>query len=915
MVTRMTMMVAALTVSGMLTATVSADDKKPDFPAFDKVSEGFTKVDPIGNGEKSLYTVWTNKKTSDMLAELPRGWEKQKYFVAVTQAAGSDFAGLQGPERYVYWRRYDKRLALMQPEMNTRSTGEAESRDSVERLFTDRVLLDIPIVAMGPGGQPVIDMDELLVGQAGKFLGFGGGNMNARLANIAKAKVFPQNIEIAFEAPGTGGKLQTIHYSISLIPDKSSYKPRVADERVGYFMTTFRDLGEYGPDDDKWKRNIHRWHLEKRDPKLSLSPPKEPIVYYVEHTVPVRYRRWVRAGVEYWNEAFREIGLDNAIEVRYQDKDTGAHMDKDPEDVQYNFLRWLNNDISTAIGPSRAHPITGQILDADIVLTDGWIRAFWRWYNEDMPQVAVEGMTPETLLWFEENPDWDPRLLLRPQVEREQIMLQREHRRELVARGETDLASAINAGENLYMKELTAWLGSDARLCMAADHLAFDMAFASLMMPDLIARGEGDSEADMLDGIPEWFIGPMIADLVCHEVGHTLGLRHNFKASSIYTLEEINSPDWKGKKPITGSVMDYNPTNFNFNEMWGDAQGDYAMMMVGPYDKWAIEYGYTFDDPKKVLERVSEPELVYLTDDDRSGPDPYARTYDLSANPHDFAKNQMAVVEHQREQILGDFVKDGESWSNARRGYAITLGQQMRMISMMGNWVGGAHVSRARKGDPDAGPPITVVDPDKQREALDFVINNSFYDESFGLSPDLLLHMTVDKWSDQSQGDRGDPAWEVHDRIMGIQGTALSMIMNPTTLTRVYDNEFRTPTEDDALTLAEVMGRVANAAFEEFDEDINGETFTNREPMISSLRRNLQSQLIDRLITLATRDSGPMPRPVRTLATDRLRQLDKKLDSLVKAADKGQIDEYTGAHIRDLNDRIKKSLDAIYLMQ
>ncbi|MCA9295607.1 MAG: zinc-dependent metalloprotease, partial [Phycisphaerales bacterium] len=549
------------------------------------------------------------------------------------------------------------------------------------------------------------------------------------------------------------------------------------------------------------------------------------------------------------------------------------------------------------------------------VLTDGWIRAFWRWYNEDMPQVAVEGMTPETLLWFEENPEWDPRLLLRPQVEREQVMLEREHRRELVARGETDLASSISAGENLYQKELSAWLGNDARLCMAADHLAFDMAFASLMMPDLVARGEGDADADMLDGIPEWFIGPMIADLVCHEVGHTLGLRHNFKASSIYTMEQINSPEWKGKKPITGSVMDYNPTNFNFNSMWGDTQGDYAMMMVGPYDKWAIEYGYTFDDPEKVLERVSDPELVFLTDDDRSGPDPYARTYDLSANPLDFAKNQMAVVEYQRDQILGDFVKDGESWSNARRGYAITLGQQMRMLSMMANWIGGAHVSRARKGDPDAGAPITVVDPDKQREALDFVINNAFYDDAFGLSPDLLVHMTVDKWSDQSQGDRGDPAWEVHDRVMGIQGSAISMIMNPTTLTRVYDNEFRTPADEDALTLAEVVGHVCDAAYEELDKGVNGTTFTNREPMISSLRRNLQSQMTDRLIALATRDSGPMPRPVRTLATDRLRQIDKKLDKLTKAADKGQIDEYTAAHIRDLSDRIKKALDAIYVMQ
>ena len=100
----------------------------------------------------------------------------------------------------------------------------------------------------------------------------------------------------------------------------------------------------------------------------------------------------------------------------------------------------------------------------------------------------------------------------------------------------------------------------------------------------------------MLDGMPESFIGPLLADLVSHEVGHTLGLRHNFKASSVYKLAEMNSEELKGKKPFAGSVMDYLPTNFKVER--GEIQGDYAMIGVGPYDMWAIEYGYTFDDKK-----------------------------------------------------------------------------------------------------------------------------------------------------------------------------------------------------------------------------------------------------------------------------------------------------------------------------
>src|SRR5690606_24288514 len=104
-----------------------------------------------------------------------------------------------------------------------------------------------------------------------------------------------------------------------------------------------------------------------------------------------------------WNKAFEKTGLSNAIEVHYQDKQLGidgGHMDKDPEDVRYNFVRWLNNNVGTAIGPSRVNPLTGEILDADIILTDGWIRHYWNQYHEVMPDIAMEGFGPETLAWL-----------------------------------------------------------------------------------------------------------------------------------------------------------------------------------------------------------------------------------------------------------------------------------------------------------------------------------------------------------------------------------------------------------------------------------------------------------------------------------------------------------------------------------
>ncbi len=398
--------------------------------------------------------------------------------------------------------------------------------------------------------------------------------------------------------------------------------------------------------------------------------------------------------------------------------------------------------------------------------------------------------------------------------------------------------------------------------------------------------------------------------LVAHEVGHTLGLRHNFKASSIYSMQEINSPEWKGKKPLAGSVMDYLPPNFNLET--GEIQGDFTMIGIGPYDRWAIEYGYTFDDPKKVLKRVSEPELAYLTDDETSGPDPFARRYDFSSDPLTYAKNQMRIVDQHRGRILEKFVKDGQSWSRARRGYRTTLSMQMRMLSMMANWIGGANVNRDRKGDPGDRVPISVVEADTQRAALDWVIEHAFRDEAFALTPELLLHMTVDKWSDRSPGDRGAPTWAVHDQIAAIQSSTLTMLLNPTTLRGVYDNEFRTPKTEAAMTVPELMTTVTDAVYTELGTDLDGATFTDRYPMISSLRRGLQSSLTDRLIVLSSGDRV-MPRPIRTLATHHLRQLTDRLGAVLEKGEGGQVDGYTVAHLEDLKDRVDKALNRMYV--
>ncbi len=978
---------ALAAMAGRSGGGASSGASKDGLKSWKDVSKDFTKVVSTADGN-SFYNLYINKKTNQVLAELPRGYESQNHFFAMTVAGGEIFAGLQSGDLYTKWRRIGNRMALIQPQIAVRSTGDQESKDSVETVFTDRVLLDVAILAMGPSGQPVIDMDDLLVGKATTFFRRSARGLQKGLTVVDSIKAFPNNIEIAFEGPVMGGTIKKFHYSISHIKGSRGFKPRMADQRVGYFVTTYTDLGKYDAK-EKSRRMINRWHVEKADPKLALSPPKEPIVYYIEHTVPIRYRRWVRQGVESWNDAYREIGIEGAIQVRYQDKATGVNMEKDPEDVRYNFIRWISNDVATAIGPSRVNPMTGQILDADVILTDGWARVFTYRWEDLLGSLATEGYAPATLDWLEENPSWDPRLRLASPAQREQILVERQARK-LANHDRAMNAAAMSAdgflpGTNMIGDDefdgLYGRASQVSGMCMAAtgkmldlanmrmylsmvDMFAADVSVAAnaagdepeidpetlemirkqleenpglraMIPPEYLAllekadepeseddaqaddEGEGDEaepkkdDVQMIDGVPEWFVGPMLAELVAHEVGHTLGLRHNFKGSSAYDLDTINSEEMKDVKPWSSSVMDYNGINIRMPGS-GEIQGNYSSDGIGPYDYWAIEYGYGTGDLDKVLSRVAEPELAYGTDEDTFGPDPRARRYDLAENPLDYANSQMELVRTIRSGLTDSFVEDGESWALARRGYLISLSTQMQSLSMMGNWVGSAYIYRDKKGDPGNRAPIEVVPAERQRAAMQFVIENSFYDEAFGITPELLTHTTVDKWWDDFRTVFADAAMPIHDRVMGMQASALTMLLNPQTVQRVYDYELFVPADQDTLTLAELMESVTESIWSELGEKPT-QKFTTRSPMISSLRRNLQQEHLSRLVHMAftTRGFNSSAKPVRMLSMMHLRSIKKHADEALEWGDK--VDTYTMAHLQEISMRVGKVLDANYV--
>ncbi len=1040
-----------------------------DLPKFDDIAKDFEQVISTTDDKRPLYNMWVRKRDAQILIELPGTFESQDLFIAYTITGGIPTAGVQFGDMYAKWKRFDKRLALIEPNFQVRTSGDAESRHGKERVFTDRIILDMPIAAQGPNGGVVINATDWLLGNATTFFGRSGA-FRRHLAQIATAKTFPQNIEVGFELPAVDGRIVNIHYSISALPSPGStgYKPREADNRVGFFTTTYRDIGDASKD-TPWVRYVNRWHLEKADPSLKLSPPKQPIVFYVEHTTPIRYRRWVREGILEWNKAFEKIGIIDAVEVRQQDSRTGAYMDIDPADARYNFVLWTNAGMGFAIGPSRVDPRTGQILDADVVLDEGFITSWANAWRQLIPEIAMEGFGPDTYAWLETRPEWDPRVRLAPPAERDSVIKAIQAQRatrgihrfsahpamnsnpQLMGQTPYDglagrvsqvngmcmsaLAKSLDIAmmrlgpelieeiTNLRFEKVTAdddpvggtWTGavnvpemggeidvtltltrhednsvtgtvdayagsitvagnydaddrslllygevpemgrvefdlkiagesmsgtvmfSGRRLPIAFDRTARPVSTSYMPIVEASARdlellaqadkakqdddeddeSEDDSPKpkteprDSLDGMPEWFVGPLLRDLVMHEVGHTLGLRHNFRASGIYSTEQVNSPEHKGKA-ITGSVMDYNPININFGD--GPVQGEYSMVTIGPYDYWAIEYGYTFDNHKNVLKRVGDPELAYATDEDTWGPDPLARRFDFGSNPLEYSESQMRLVQHLRGQLLDRVVKDGDSWSKARRGYEILLSRQLGAVSIAANWIGGSSINRDQKGDPAGRAPIESISSEQQRRALNFVIENTFRDDAFGLTDDLLSHMTIDKWWDSGGFNSiyEDNTWPVHDRIMSIQASALTMILNPTSLRRVFDNEFRANGEG-ALTLPEVLDGITDAAWSEIDRPA-ARQYTAANPMISSLRRNLQSEVLKRLIDLSMPNSsmGIASKPIANLSVFKLRDLKGKIDRTLERHG-SRLDAYTMAHLDEARVRIEKALDAQYI--
>ncbi len=623
----------------------------------------------------------------------------------------------------------------------------------------------------------------------------------------------------------------SFYYSFAKLPDQPM-TPRMADDRVGHFVSSHTDFTE----DTLAKTKVHmvnRWRLEKKDPAAALSEPKEPITYWVDKNVPVKYRKSVTDGILEWNKAFEKIGYKNAIVVKQQtDKD-----DFDTMDARHASIRWfVGADVGFAIGPSHKDPRTGEILDADIGMSDVFARGARRQVAEDLGKLSV----------------FDPNL--------------------------AGASSATLKAQSLFMS------------CNYASEKSADMNFA---MDLLEARG---MEMDGPDA--EVVAQAYVLDVIMHEVGHTLGFRHNFRSSTIYSVKQIQDPAFTKVSGLAGSVMDYNPFNLALN---GEKQGEYVMSTLGPYDYLAVEYAYRPLDPKTekadlakiAATATTNPLLAYATDEDAGGAapgmDPEVSRFDMGSDPLEYYKKRMQLTRELWDRIQNLQLKDGESYERLTRSFTAGFRALTQVAPLAAKYVGGVRNLRDHAG---TGRPIYEPTPAaKQREALKLVTDGIFKSDSFKLKPEFVSRLAVDQFERRG----GNPDISIANGVLNLQKGVLDILMADAVAQRLLDSQDKVAKPETLLKLSDLYDTLQAAIWSELRT--GGD--------ISSMRRNLQRDHLKRVSGALLKASGNTPADARSMQRENAIALSNQIRGALGKPMSKEARAHLSESLNTLNEALK----------
>lgn len=434
-------------------------------------------------------------------------------------------------------------------------------------------------------------------------------------------------------------------------------------------------------------------------------------------------------------------------------------------------------------------------------------------------------------------------------------------------------------------------------------------AYKYLVAP---ARGLPDSIA-----LERAFVQQELRATILHESGHDMGLLHNFIASEAYTAKNLQSKAFTDRYGVANSVMEYAPLN-----IWpkGVAQGDYTQMVLGPYDYYAIRYGYGYIPGARTPQgelpvlrqwasRWSEPYYRFASDEDAyfgSGHaiDPRVVMDDLTNHPLQWCGTQMTLMHNVMNAVANRFPARGQSYEEARRAFLYPLRGYLRCAAMPAHTIGGEYISRAANGDPHAGSPLTAVSRNDEYAAWKLLQAGLFADAPWRFKPRVLTMLTYDEyewfagpqWSwAYSPPDRHDV--DVTARIGTAQDETLDELFAPLRLQRIADLSSKYGRA--AMTLPDLFNWVQSG--------ILGDLADGRVAGDGVIRRNLQVAYAKRLAKMWLNPQPGTPSDAQGLARLQLGRLQHDAALGLRSS---KLDELTRAHLEELRAIAQQALEA-----
>lgn len=417
--------------------------------------------------------------------------------------------------------------------------------------------------------------------------------------------------------------------------------------------------------------------------------------------------------------------------------------------------------------------------------------------------------------------------------------------------------------------------------CDAHDHL-----HQSTLFGNQVLEVQGLSQIDKRE-----YMKQSLYYLVLHEMGHTMGLNHNMKASQMLKPNQIHNKAITREIGLIASVMDYPAANVAKDK---SKQGDYFTTRPGPYDLWAIEFGYasSLSDPKleserelKLLSKANDTLLIFGNDADDmrgsySGIDPRINVNDLSGDAISYGIERIQLSLDLMSKIKDKYSKPNQSYQELKQAYSILQNEYFQQTNVIVKYIGGVYVNRAFVGQPGEGKAYVPVPLADQKRAMNTLSQYAFSANAYGVQNNLYPYLQSQRRGFSFFSNTEDP--KINERVLNYQNTLLMHLTNATVLRR--------------LTNSRMYGNTYTvmAMF----NDLTTSIFKGDNGVVPSFRFNLQDAYADRLITIVKSDNFDAIAQAAALA-----QL-KAIERMPASAS-----EEAKAHTLLLNQKIKQGLE------